>query len=217
MIALYCIGGLLLLLALLLSSPISVRFFYRDTLQIVLRVWGIPMQLLPRPQQTDAVSDTASAEKSEKKPSLLKQLQESFAQDGVGATLHWVSEMARLLQTAVGKLFRAITVKTLQLEMRISGEDASQIALRYGEFCAVFYPAFGAVSTALRIQKSHIDLRPDFAAEGGAALLDATVRVCLWRLLGAAITCGFMLLKIYLKTDTDVTNGKEGTHHGREQ
>ncbi len=216
MVALYCIGGLLLFLVLLLSSPLSVRCFYRETLQVTLRVWGIPVRLLPRPQVQQRTNKTAS-EETVKKPSLLTQLRDTFEQDGVAATLQWLSQLAGLLSKTVGKLLDAVLVKTLQLEMRVSGEDASAVALHYGEFCAAFYPMYALVSTRLDIRKQHIDLRPDFAQEGAAVLLDITARISLWRLLYAALFCGFSLLRMNFKTDVNGRKRKDGTDYGREQ
>ena len=103
MVALYCIAGLLLLLALLLSTPLSVRCFYREMLQVTLRVWGIPVQLLPRPN-VESTTEKAASGKTEKKPSFLTQLRESFEQDGVGATLQWLSQLAGWLSKTEGKL-----------------------------------------------------------------------------------------------------------------
>ncbi len=216
MVALYCIAGLLLLLALLLSTPLSVRCFYREMLQVTLRIWGIPVQLLPRPN-VESTTEKAASGKTEKKPSFLTQLRESFEQDGVGATLQWLSQLAGLLSKTAGKLLDAVLIKSLQLEMRIGGEDASAVALHYGEFCAVFYPLYALISTRLNIRKQHIDLRPDFAQEGAAVLLDITARISLWRLLLAALFCGFSFLRMNLKTDMDGTKRKDGTDYGREQ
>ncbi len=216
MVALYCIGGLLLLLVLVLSSPLSVRCFYRETLQVTLRVWGFPVQFLPRPKTQQTTGKAASA-KTAKKPSLLTQLRESFEQDGVAATLQWLSQLAGLLSKTVGKLLDAVLVKTLRLEVRISGEDASAVAVHYGEFCAAFYPLYALVSTRLDIRKQHIDLRPDFAQEGAAVLLDVTARISLWRLLYAALYCGFSFLRMTSKIDINGTKRKDGTDNGREQ
>lgn len=210
MIALYIIGGLLALIALLLSSPVSVRFFYRDTPTLILRVWGYPIKVLPRPPAGEAPAkatpDIQKDTKQKEKSSFLDELQASFKEDGVGAILHWMGELAEILKRALGRLLRAVTLKELRLEMRISGEDAAAAATNYGKVCAVFYPLLGAVSTGIRIKKHDIDLRPDFMEEGSAVFLDITARISLWRLAGAALAAGFSLLCIYLKMDahTDV-------------
>lgn len=213
MIALYIIGGLLVLIALLLSSPVSVRFYYRDTPELILRVWGCPFRLLPRPPEEthpEKTSISSDPKPKEQKPSLLDELQASFREDGVGAVLRWMEQLAGILKRAVGRLLKAVTVKNLCLQMRISGEDAAAAATNYGKVCAVFYPLLGAVSAGIRVNKRAVDLRPDFMLEGAAVLVDVTVGVSLWRLAGAAVAAGFSLLRIYMKMD-DYTDVKERT------
>lgn len=216
MIALYIIGGLLAFIALLLSSPVSVRFFYRETPELILRVWGYPIRLLPRPPEQSALEEKP-AQKSKKqtektdKPSFLSELHTSLKEDGIGTVLQLMGELAGVLKRTVGKLLRAVTVKNFQLHMRISGKDAAAAATNYGKVCAAFYPLFGALTAGIRVKKHDVDLRPDFVEEGNAVLLDVTARISLWKLTGAALTAGFSLLCLYMKIDNTPADIKERT------
>lgn len=196
MTALYIVGGLLLLVVLLLSSPVSLHFHYSEQPLCTLRVWGAPIRLLPHTEK-QTPSKKEGAKPQEKKPSaLLTELTASFKQDGVAATLHWLGELARLLTDTVGRVLQSVTVTRFQLEMRISGEDASAAAIRFGEVCAVLYPLLSVISCHLRIKKRQVELRPDFEGLGTAVLLDIRCKISLWRVCGALLAALFRFVKI---------------------
>ncbi len=196
--ALYIIGGILLFVALLLSSPVSLRFYYNQTPLCVLRVWGVPIRLMPR-KQKQTVPEKVEV-KSEKKPSaVLARLQDSFKQDGVAATLGWLGKAARLLTTSVGKVVCGIKIRLMRIELRIGGEDAAAAAIRFGEVCAVLYPLLSVIGCHLRIQKRDVQVRPDFEGQGTAALLDIRCSISLWRVCGTLCASFVRFIRIQLK------------------
>ncbi len=198
MTALYIIGGILLLLVLLLSSPISLRFYYHETLLCVLRVWGVPIRLLPRGHKESATEKVAV--KEQKKPStVLSRLQDAFKQDGVAATLSWLGEVAKLLTSSVGKVLCGIKIRLMRIELRIGGEDAAAAAIRFGQVCAVLYPVLSVIGCHLRIQKREVVVRPDFEEQGTAALLDIRCSVSLWRVCGTLLATFARFIRIQMK------------------
>ena len=198
MTALYIIGGILLFLALLLSSPVSLRFYYHETPLCVLRVWGVPIRLLPR-EQKQTVSQTNTV-KAEKKPSaVLVRLQESFQQDGVTATLAFLGEAAKLLASSTGKVLCGIRIRLMRIELRIGGEDAAAAAIHFGEVCAVLYPLLSVIGCHLRIQKRDVNVRPAFDGQGTAALLDIRCGISLWRVCGTLLASLVKFVRIQLK------------------
>ena len=123
------------LIAAALLVPVYARVRYDGTLTVRVRVWGIPITLLPSDEVEEADKPTAPIQ--QKKPSkaaaLKRELARSFREDGVGATLHYLGELGMMASRAVGKLLRAVTVDGLRLEMRISAADAADTAVRYGQ------------------------------------------------------------------------------------
>ena len=224
MIALYIIGGLIALIVLLLSSPISLRFvFSQNEPQLVLRVWGVPTQLLPcaekkekAPARTVRKPPKRGLKKKKEKPSLLAELQTSLKEDGVSAIVKLMGELAGILKRTVGRLLRAITVKKFHLHMRISGEDVSAAAQNYGRVCAAFYPLFGALNGVMKFKKQDVNLYADFFEQGTAVSVEVVARVSLWKVMGAALSTAFSLLKMYVgSTVNDKTEGMEKSN-GRE-
>lgn len=199
MTALYIVGGILLLVVLLLSSPISLRFFYKDDPFCTLRVWGIPVRLLPR-EHKEPAHGKATAKPQKKKPSaLLNELTASFREDGVAATLRWLGALAKLLTETVGRVLRSVTITRFQLEMRIGGEDAAAAAIRFGEVCAVLYPLLSVIACHLKVKQRQVELRPDFEGLGTAVLIDVRCKISLWRVCGALISALFKFVSIQAK------------------
>lgn len=196
--ALYIIGGILLFLALLLSSPVSLRFYYHKTPLCVLRVWGVPIRLLPR--ETKKTTTKTVTAKAEKKPSaVLSRLQDAFKQDGLTATLGFLGEAAKLVTTSAGKVLRGINIRLMRIELLIGGEDAAAAAIHFGEVCAVLYPLLSVIGCHLRIQKRDVQVRPDFDGQGTAALLDIRCGISLWRVCGTLLSSFVRFVRIQLK------------------
>ncbi len=208
MIAVYILGGLFLLIALLLSTPLSVWIYYKEELQIRMTAYGIPIWNYPQATEEN-VAETASSAVKETPPkeNRLAQLRTTFEQDGVAGTLSLLTEVASLLTRAVGRLLRCLTIRLLRIEMRISGDEAADTAMHFGEVCAVFYPLLSAATCGLRVKERQVQLQPDFLGEGTAVLLDVKIRVSLWKLAGAALCIGWDILKIYMRKDDE--NGRK--------
>lgn len=211
MTAVYILLGIAALFCLILFAPVTFNFYYRGQPRLTVRVWGIPLHLLPQKEKKQKKKKPKKREKEQEKKtsSFLKSLSDSFREDGLGATLHWLGRLAELLKTAAGRMLRAVTVRHLHLELRVPGEDAAATAVHYGQVCAVAYPALTLLYAGMRIKDHTVRIGPDFAGEGGAVLIAVRGHVAVWRLLGAGIgfLCGF--LRMYIKdkqkerTDTD--------------
>lgn len=195
------------LIAVILLVPIYARVRYDGTLTVRLRVWGIPITLLPSDEEDEP--DEPATPSPRKKPSkaaqLKRELTRNFHEDGVGATLRYLGDLAAILSQAVGRLLRAVTVDRLHLEMRISAADAADTAVRYGQVCAALYPTLAVIERAMRVRRREVRVEPAFLAESSAAFVDVRLHVWVYRAAGAA----FALLWRYL------TMNKEGIDYGK--
>ena len=215
MLALYILLGLLglvvLLLLLVLFVPVWARIIYDGELRVKIWVLGVPVTLLPSEdelpeQQTDTKVKTA-------KPSKAKQLRDevsrSFKEDGITATLSYLTELAKLAGRSVGRALQSITVDKLKLELLIADGDADTTAIRYGQVCSVLYPAFTAIAGVIKVRRRDLRIEPTFLMEKSTLGADVRLRVSVYRLAGAAI--GFLLRFMLLKGN-DITD-KEETNH----
>ena len=194
---LYSLLGFLALLIVLLSIPVFGRICYDGDLSVVIRVLGIPITLVPRPEDKSPRPTRKAKTEPGQKPSKFKELVTLMKQDDLAGTLHFLREVATLATKAVGRVLRSITVKRLDLQLLIATDDPATTARRYGQVCSVLYPALAGIESVVRIHRRNLRVEPNFLMEKSAVRFDVRLRMSVWRLLGAGIALlwGFLLLK----------------------
>lgn len=198
---LFSLLGLLSLVTVLMSVPVYGRLSYDGELSAQVRVLGIPITLIPRPEpepkSTSTKSSSPKKKDKEKQPSKLKELAELMKRDDLSGTLHFIGEVAALAGKTVGRLLRSVTVKQLDLQMRIATDDVATTAQRYGQVCGILYPALAIIERWVRIRRRNLRVEPNFLVEKSAVRFDIRLQVSLWRLLGAAVALlwGFLMIK----------------------
>lgn len=216
---LYILLGLLalvlLLILLVLFVPVYARITYEEDLRVRLWVLGVPITLLPsedKPEETDEKpAKTSAPAKPSKTKELLREVSRSFKEDGVAATLGYLTDLAKIAGQAVGRVLRSITVDTLKLELIVADGDADTTAIRYGQVCSVLYPALTAIAGVIKVRKRDLRVEPNFLMENSTVSADVRLHIWVYRVVGAAIVLlvKFMLLKGNQDTD------KEETNHGK--
>lgn len=189
----YSLLGLLGCLILLLILPVFVRIRYREELSVCVRVLGIPVyryasaEEKPDKPQKQKKKATDKPKKEKKKDGLFADLAKDLKTGGVSAALGTVKALAKLAIGTLKRVFRAITVDRLQLQLRIAAEDAASTAIDTGRVCAVLYPSLSALQCALRIRHREVTVTPDYLAEKGQVTADVRLHIIPMRLLWAAL------------------------------
>lgn len=193
----YSLLGFLALLIVALSVPIFGRIAYDGDLSVVIRVLGIPITLVPQPEDKSPRPTRKAKTEPSQKPSKFKELVSLMKQDDLAGTLHFLRAVASLAAKTVGRVLRSITVSRLDLQMVISTDDPATTAQRYGQVCGVLYPALAGIESVVRIRHRNLRVEPNFLMEKSAVRFDVCLRMSVWRLLGAGIALlwGFLLLK----------------------
>ncbi len=219
MLALYILLGLLglivLIVLLALFVPVWARVTYDGELRVRVRVLGVPITLLPSedaPEEEKPTLEKKKSAKPSKTKELLGEISRSFKEDGVAATLHYLSELAKLAGQAVGRVLYSITVDKLQLELTVADGDADTTAIRYGQVCGVLYPAFTAIAGVIKVRKRDLRVEPNFLLEKSILCADVRLHIWVYRVVGAAIV---LLVKFMLLKDTDLITDKEEANHGK--
>lgn len=216
MLALYILLGLLalvvLLLLLVLFIPAYARVTYEDELRVQVRVLGVPITLLPSEDESDEIPTpdkrTTSAKPSKTKE-LIGEVSRSFKEDGVVATLDYLTRLAELVGQAVGRVLHGVIVDKLQLELIVADGDADTTAIRYGQVCSVLYPALSAIAGVIKVRKREMRIEPNFLLENSTVRADVRLHVWVYRVVGAAIV---LLVRYMLLKDSDY---KEEANHGK--
>ena len=221
MVFLYILLGLLGLVVLVLAVPVYGHLRYDGDLTARVRVLGVPITLLPREEAPAAKPKKPAGKKAgakkktkpEEKPSKWQEMVAMFREDGPAATLHYLTELAKLAGQATGRLMKATTVDNLRLELLVATGDPADTAVRYGQVCSALYPALAGIENWVRIRRRHLRVEPNFLLEKSDLYLDLRLHVRVWQALWAALV---LLVKFLLMKETNETvNYKEVTHNGQ--
>lgn len=196
MVALYIVLGIVAFLLLILLIPVYGYLDFDKQLHARVRVLGIPFRLYPlkpKKKRSEKQQTVAKAEKSAKKSAKkeakegLLSLETIFKEEGISGVAQLFSELAKLATAALRRVLAAITVDRLNLQARIVCEEADETAIRYGQVCAVLYPALAGLESVVRVRKKNIAIAPDFLAEKGELVVDLRLHIIPLRVLWAAL------------------------------
>ena len=203
MIALYIVGGLLLLILLILIVPVRLRVTYRGEILVArLRIlFIIPYTLFDgsKPEKKKKKpSGEKKKEKKEKKSAshVWQKRADALKAKGASGIIDWLRDVARWALGSTKRLLRAITVRRFDMRMRVVGDDAADTALACGRWCAVIYPLLGTLMCAIRTRRERVRIEPDFLGKETAIALDARISVSPWRAAWAALWALFGYLKL---------------------
>lgn len=195
----YVLIGILTLVILALVIPVGVRVVYEDALRVTVSIFGLPLIRFTPNDQPKTPEKTDKPVTDNKQP--LIDLSRSLKEDGVGATVRLIEQLARVAGTAFRRVLTAITVDRLRLQLTVASVDASATAQLHGRICAVLFPALTTVQAVLRIRRREVTVTPDFLAQNGSMRAFVTARAVPVRLLWAAL-CAWLAFRKLQKNQT---------------
>lgn len=210
--------GLGLLLLLLLVAPIGVEVVYREG-KLNGKVWilGIPIRLKAGQSAKKAKKGKkAKAEKpaKQKEPAPAKEKRKLLIGDLLQTLNDILPEVGRLL----GHTTRHITIRRIAAVIPVSGEDAAQVGIRYGQYNALLYTIYTWFCSHMRLRRWLVSLNPDFTGEFPADFwlelcISASPAVLLWGVLRFTLRGGLILYRDLLR-DNGSKRGKQKIRHG---
>ena len=177
-IILLCLLGLLFL-------PISAKIRLQNgDLRVKVGAFFINYTILPtkekKPKRKKKADDCAPQSLPQKIKAFFKSIPKMI--DGAKLGLNILNRAAKHLR-----------IKKLHANIKIGGEDAATVGIRYGQACALIYPALGFIDTKanLNLRQTRINISPDFDNTDNMVELNIKVRIflifALAALVGAAL------------------------------
>lgn len=176
MLAVWIIGGVLVLLVALLLCPAHVKIGYENSLSVQLR-WLFLHFTFPREVaegEEPVQQQEQPQQQNSNKSSALKEL---WRQKGPGGLLELLRRFTQAAAGPVKKLLSHILLYQLELKIVVAEEDAAQTAVRYGYACSVVYTAMGALAAITGCKNHDISVTADFDAQQGHARLMAKLKI----------------------------------------
>ncbi len=211
MIALYIIGGILLLLALLLFARVRLVLSYEGRPRLELRYLFFRFRLYPRPKKKPPRYSRRAARKlkrelKRRRRAKQKQAQTKPAPKAGGKApkkpaahhaLHFsdirllLNLLKSFLKPVTGQARNHTTVRIRRLWITVGGEDAAAVALQYGAVSQLLAYFLAFLDHNLRVRnrrRAKIGVNADFLSEGYTLHLDAALSCPLIFAAGLVLT-----------------------------
>lgn len=160
MVALYIIGGVLLLIALLLLLPITAQIKFKDDLDFKVKFLGITVYKLKEEKQKN---ENPKGEKTDQK---LKEEQGLFsklkAKHGFKGAIKELFDFVSAVFCEIKPQLLKIKFRKFKLDLIVVGEDAAMTAIEYGAVCAIVYPVLSFIDQNLNIKLKQINVEAGF-------------------------------------------------------
>ena len=161
MTALYIIGGIILLIALLLILPITARIDFKDDFFVKIKYLGITVYKITPDEEEQKPNEKAKKTENpkEKQKGLFTKLTEKHGFKG--AVKEMVSFGLDVLKKTKKQLLK-IKLRNIKIDLIVVGSDAAQTAIDYGAICGVVYPVLSVIEQNLNVKYKKINIRAGF-------------------------------------------------------
>ena len=195
MIALYIVGGILLLLVLLLFLRIGVEIAWGEETQIWAKVGFVRKQLAPkqdRPPKKKETKKEKTPAAAENQPKPKKRFKPTFAD--VKALFPALKES---LQKGLRKTRRRVKIDPLEASVTFGGPDPAEVAEYYGWGNAAVWTVMPELERLTRMPDPHIHLDMNYDAEKTTTRGRAGLRLQIRDVLAISIAFGLPLYRWY--------------------
>lgn len=159
MIALYILGGILLLNLLIFSIPVGVEIELGESVKVKARVGSFSHSILPKQEKRKKKSEKQGNKTEQKGKKEGKKLGLTAADIRSAVPMIWES-----LQKGLSKTRTKMTVDPLTLCVMIGGDDPAEVAQWYGWASGTLWTLMPQLQEKIRIPHPQIHLGVDFQA-----------------------------------------------------
>ena len=178
MVALYMMGGVLLLLFLLTLCPVRVDVAFREELQLTVGYLFLHFPLLPGEEGQPEPPPEEPPTQKPPGPGMADRLKAALRQKGVWGFLQVLADFAGVVGKASARLLSHLHLRQFDLYLRLDGAgDAALGAIRYGQVSAGVYSACGFIFARMPCKKKGVTVDMDYSAAEG--LVDFSARLAL--------------------------------------
>ena len=195
--ALWIIGGILLLLILLLLLRVGVHLRFGEQLELTVIAGPARIRLLPRPEKTETEQKTKQEEKEPAKQR--EKLSLSF--EDIRSALPYLWEG---LKRALARTRRRMRIDPLRMSVVFAGEDPAAVAQTYGWASSAMWTLMPQLERLLKIPDPHIHLGTDFGAARTQIEGEAGITFRIGDLLIIGLGFGIPLLKWLRKRKKEI-------------
>lgn len=177
----YLILIIFALLAFILFMPIDFCINYDKKWNIKIKILGLKFKI---------PSFKSKNKKSKSDSSGFKNAFQNLKSRGWIGSIKYISSVILLMGKTVKIFLRKIKIKHLSLRVSVSGEDAFETAIKYGQASGVIYPACNYLKELMNIKELNLLVEPDFKSFQSNVFFKTRFRTNIFNLL--VVTIGFI-------------------------
>lgn len=222
MTAIIVIGCILLFFAVLLFSPIVLRFSSRNgAMSFKLRYIFFIVDLSPEKlekRKTKRAERLAKKESKKKKPKEEAQPAEEKKKKKAAVTMKTIWSYVKASKKGLDAVCRHVVIYKIKATIIAGGGDAAQIAKNYAAYCMIASNGLSVLDTLFDVKEPDIYIQPDFLREKTLFELAFRVRILPWFLLLAGVNVFSGILKIMRENkqqDDKIKGGKDNERNER--
>ena len=184
--------GILAFLVLLFSLSLTVSVSIREQVSLSVGIAGFHYPILPLPAEKEP--DKAGKAKRKKKPKKKKRKHHKKTQaaekaekispkpteKSFGETVDFVITLMKSVVPGAVRLLSHLRFTGVRIYMTVAGDEADEVALRYGAVSAGIYNLLAVLDKAFTLRLQSVDIVPDFVS--GEAVYDISfqgkLRLC---------------------------------------
>ena len=222
LIALYIIGGILLIFTFIASLRAEVLIAYSDEFALTVRVLGIPIKIIPKKKKKiklsayskknrakyEAAQKEKAVKKSKKKAEKKKKKDAAKAKKKADKAAGKVKPkkplpdiidmILDLVKVAVGRFAKHLRIRIARLHIGVATGDAASTAILYGAIApsvACIVALLDSTSTLRYPAKADVDVHADYLSEKMQIDIEIGFSICVWQLFDVLFRTGFRLTK----------------------
>ncbi|NMP36624.1 MAG: hypothetical protein GX051_00650 [Clostridiales bacterium] len=138
-----------------------------------------------------------NAAPKEKKPNFIVEFIKNQGYDG---TIKLITDIGNAMKGFMASMLKSLVINELYLELLVTGSDAADTAIEYGETCAKIWPVLGKLCSTYKVRKYDFCIEPDYLSTKGKAAFFVSVSARPIHITNAAVVLAVRLLfKVVLK------------------
>lgn len=203
MIFVYILLVILALLLLLLFSNIRIKITYADgfDLSFYLGIFKIPQSLFnkekkqnKKPKKTEK-KPKSEKNKEDKKQKKSNKLMDKIKKKGFYLSFLEVVDFLKPIFTVLDSFSSKVKINPLIVKIKMTGEDAAKLAIDYGKFCAVYYPAVELISEKTNCKNINSNVFVDYTSNKPEIFVKTQIKIRVVH----GLTHSFKILREFLK------------------
>ena len=201
MIFLYIFLGIAVFLALVLFTDIRIKIEFKEKLNIrfYFGIIKIPESVLKSASKKDKKKSSKAASNSEnnrKKKKKSNKTIEKIQDKGYYESFIALMDFLKPVITILSEFASKIVIKPLIVKIKMVGNDAAKLAVDYGKFCSVYYPAVNFLSSKTNCKKIDSDVYVDYTDKKSEFYIYTEIKIKLIYCLKSAISVLIEFLRL---------------------